>query len=381
MNFVIQDAMPVTQNSALIDYALKGLDRCWLPAETRWSHIYHLDGRAQPNQSLPHSDVFYTINVLLGLSRVARVPEHIDVAAIFATNARQLLKLPVRDYAFGMALWAAAELDIELPADVRVRALEILGDKDRWRSMRAQDVGMLLTGVSCQARRDPGVWAQHADALYAEVVAKYVNASGLFSDAPVGSRRWFGSFASQVYLTVACYSYGEFRANADAIRIANACARKLISLQGPLGEWPWFFNSARGTVVDFYEVYSVHQYGMAPAFLEFSERHGVAEARDAVTRGFKWVLGANQLRKPMLRTDLSLSVRSQVRDGELASNKMRALRSASSMITGRTGALIDPAKVVLRQECRSYELGWILWSFGARTDYSELTDHRLFKTA
>ena len=60
---------------------------------------------------------------------------------------------------------------------------------------------------------------------------------------------------------------------------------------------------------------------------------------------------------------------------------MRALRSLGSVLPGAAGALTDPAKVVLRQECRSYELGWILWSFGARTDYSELTDHRLFKTA
>ena len=381
MNFVSQDATLVTKNSALIDYALKGLERCWLPADQRWSHIYHLDGRAQPNQSLPHSDVFYSLNVLLGMSHVAELPAAMDVAAIYERNARQLLKLPVRDYAFGMSLWAAAELDVELPAEVRARALEIIGDKDRRRAMRAQDVGMLLTGVCRQAARDPALWAQHADDLYGEVVAKYANASGLFSDAPVGARRWFGSFASQVYLTVACYAYGEFRQNPDAIRIANACARKLIALQGPQGEWPWFFNSLRGTVVDFYEVYSVHQYGMAPAFLEFSERHDVAEARNAVTRGFKWVLGSNQLRQPMLRPDLSLSIRSQVREGELNSSTSRALRSASSMAGGKSGSLIDPGKVVLRPECRSYELGWILWSFGARNDYPELTDHALFKTA
>ena len=48
-------------------------------------------------------------------------------------------------------------------------------------------------------------------------------------------------------------------------------------------------------VLDFYEVYSVHQYGMAPAFLECAERHGVPKARDALIKGFKWVLGDNQL--------------------------------------------------------------------------------------
>ena len=59
------------RNSPLVSYALRGLDRCWLPEHGRWSHIYHLDGRDPPNESVPHSDVFYTLNVLLGLSRVA----------------------------------------------------------------------------------------------------------------------------------------------------------------------------------------------------------------------------------------------------------------------------------------------------------------------
>ena len=37
-------------NSPLIEYALKGLERCWLPEHGRWSHIYHLDGRKGPNE-------------------------------------------------------------------------------------------------------------------------------------------------------------------------------------------------------------------------------------------------------------------------------------------------------------------------------------------
>ena len=44
-------------NSPLVNYALNGLEKCWLPQHGRWSHIYHLDGRDQPNESVPHSDV------------------------------------------------------------------------------------------------------------------------------------------------------------------------------------------------------------------------------------------------------------------------------------------------------------------------------------
>jgi hypothetical protein len=59
-----------------MNYALRGLRQCWLPENGRWSHIYHLGGRASPNESLPHSDVFYTLNVLLGMSRVQEIPAY-----------------------------------------------------------------------------------------------------------------------------------------------------------------------------------------------------------------------------------------------------------------------------------------------------------------
>jgi hypothetical protein len=99
----------------------------------------------------------------------------------------------------------------------------------------------------------------------------------------------------------------KFIGDLGAIEMARACTRKLIKLQGPQGEWPWFFDAEQGRVLDFYEVYSVHQYGMAPAFLECAEHHDVQEARDALIKGFKWVLGDNQLQRPTLVSELQLS--------------------------------------------------------------------------
>jgi len=44
-------------------------------------------------------------------------------------------------------------------------------------------------------------------------------------------------------------------------------------------------------------------------------------------------------------------------------------------LSGRSGSLIDSSEVELRLECRSYELGWILWSFGRRSDLAEIQCH------
>ena len=375
-----REELSSSENSPLVDYALKGLELCWLPKHGRWSHIYHLDNRKPPNDSLPKSDVFYTLNVLLGLARVRRVPASIDLSAIFHRNAADLVTLPVSKYAFGVALWAAAELRFDLPSQVLCHIDVMLSDRKNWWSYRAQDLGMIAVGVSAQAKLDPIKWSPVAAQLFAFLVERYLSRSGLFYDAAFGPRRRFASFASQTYLTLACYAYGELAGDTRAIEIANTCTRKIIARQGPNGEWPWFFDATSGRVVDFYEIYSVHQCGMAPAFLEHAERHGVAEARSAIIKGFNWVLGQNQLKIPMLVTNLHMTIRSQVRKGELHTKMWRVLRPFQNSFLGREAALIDPDGLELRRECRSYELGWILWSFGQRLDLPELTHNEIFTT-
>jgi hypothetical protein len=370
----------LSRNSPLVNYALAGLQRCWLPEHGRWSHIHHLDGRDPPNESLPPSDVFYTLNVLLGMSRLDEIPDSINVSEIFRRNVRQLTRMPVAKYAFGMALWAAAELELDVPEDV-VQHLNSLLEQESWSEFRAQDLGMLLTGIVAQARKGRNEWHHLAGPLYCFLSERYHSESGLFFDAASGFRRRFASFATQTYLTIACYHYGEFAGNSEAIAMANACTRKLIALQGPRGEWPWFFDARYGRVLDFYEVYSVHQYGMAPALLECAERHGVREARAALIKGFKWVLGENQLGRSMLIPQLQLSIRSQVRKNELHTKNKRMLRAIRNAYLRRSSTLVDPAEVSLRLECRSYELGWILWSFGQRPELSQLTHDQAFSSA
>jgi hypothetical protein len=365
-------------NSPAIEYALRGLERCWLPKHGRWSHVYYLDGRDNPNHSIANSDVFYTLNVLLGMARVQHVPPSVQISEIYYQNARDLTILPVPKYAFGMALWAAAELGLEVPRELVDHIQTVLSTAKNWNAFRAQDIGMILTGATLQNKLGCKSWAPIADRLFSAILEHYYWPSGLFSDGVAGFRRQFASFASQVYLTIACYTYAEVTGNTQALKLAKDCTKKLIELQGPNGEWPWFFDASKGMVVDFYEVYSVHQYGMAPAFLEFAERHGVHGGRDSLIRGFNWIFGSNQLNRPMLVPHLSLSIRSQVRKGELQTAGWRGMRAVRNSYLHHAAALIDSSNIELRRECRSYELGWLLWSFGNRSDLRELTHHTMF---
>ena len=80
----------------------------------------------------------------------------------------------------------------------------------------------------------------------------------------------------------------------------------------------------------------------------------------------------------MLIPAAGLSIRSQVRSGEMRTKIFRIGRAISNAISGRASGLADPASLQLRLECRSYELGWILWSFGKLSDMPELTHHSAF---
>ena len=362
--------------SPLIAYALRGLRSCWMPELLRWSYIYHLDGRSKPNESVAERDAFYTLNVLLGLSRVPRAKNAggYDLAAIFERNALLLTREHVPKYAYGMALWAGAELGLDVPKATMASLMAFLDERRHWKAFRAQDLGMILIGCVEQARRGDARLGTAAHELFALLDRRYACPSGLFFEE-AGVRRRFSSFATNTYLTLACYVYGEWSGDARALALAKASTRKLIACQGPHGEWPWFFYTPSGRVVDFYEVYAVHQHGMAPAFLAFGERHGIAGATDALVKGFTWIFGQNQMHRSMLWPHEGLICRSLVRKGELGGRKKSAVRAVVNGLVGRSGELADPATLELRLECRSYELGWILWSFGRRTDLPELHHH------
>src|ERR1700693_2890419 len=92
--------------SALIAYALKGLRRCWMPETERYSHRFRF--REGTTESIFESDIFYTLNVLLGLSRIPRFTgyEYVDINNTYAVCCNELRSPGTRTYAYGMALWA-----------------------------------------------------------------------------------------------------------------------------------------------------------------------------------------------------------------------------------------------------------------------------------
>jgi hypothetical protein len=141
-----------------------------------------------------------------------------------------------------------------------------------------------------------------------------------------------------------------------------------------MGEWPWFYNADSGAVLDHYQVYSVHQDGMAPAYLLLADSLGYDDARRQIELGYHWIHGKNELGVSMLDHDHGLVLRSQMRR-EAGERHRRALRSIVNRTLGRAGRYVGSGGLQVNRECRSYHLGWILHAFGSREDYPEITHH------
>lgn len=370
--------------SPLVDYTIRGLDRLFISDVGLWSYSYRFDRPENPLVSIPEKDVFYSLNVLLGFSKVLepRSTTNKDLPGICANACQELRIGKHRPYIWGMALWAVAELGYCAPRAMLddAHTLAVCDERvlARW---SAQDVGMMLSGLVAMARREES-WLPAADRLYKVVAGHlYEPQSALFYNSAKSPRRNFASFASQVYCTLGLYAYGGLTGDAAACEIADSCVRKLISLQGPRGEWPWFYSVAQGTVVDFYEVYSVHQHGMAPAFLHHAVARQIPGAREALVKGFNWIFGDNEMGRTLLRPELHLIHRSVRRAGWRGTQIARVPRSILRSLTTTCDRIENKGGVGLEftQEVRSYELGWLLWSFADRTDYPELTERSEFR--
>ncbi len=188
----------------------------------------------------------------------------------------------------------------------------------------------------------------------------------LFLHHDSGRRARFPNFATQIYGVLALAlaarnAHGADRSLATARRVAG----RLLELQRPDGGWPWIFDARRGTVVEPYEIYSVHQDAMAPmALLELSEVTGDSKYRDAAIRGLDWIWGQNDLRREMLDREAGILYRSIRRKPGFDRALLYANTATSTVARPLLARARGPLEV--NPTDRPYHLGWILEAWAGR---------------
>ncbi|MCO8271766.1 pectate lyase [Actinoplanes sp. TRM 88003] len=180
-------------------------------------------------------------------------------------------------------------------------------------------------------------------------------------------REHVACFADQVYPIQALARLHHSGADKEALDAARTTAEQICRLQGPDGQWWWFYDARTGDVVEGYPVYTVHQHAMGPmALLDLAEAGG-GDYAEPIRKGLRWLLGPAELGpggEPMLLDEPGLTVRKVFRG-----DPRKIVRAAHTLTTkvrpGLKLPLVDrvykPAD--LDRECRPYEFGWLYFAW------------------
>lgn len=183
-------------------------------------------------------------------------------------------------------------------------------------------------------------------------------------------RAHIACFADQTYPIQALARAHASGDDERALAAADACAARICALQGDGGQWWWHYDARRGSVVEGYPVYSVHQHAMAPTALFDLADAGGGDLGAAIRRGLAWMHGPPELAaaappgrepEPVILDEAGVTLRKVYRG-----DPKKAVRAARGLATrALPGARLSVLDRVYRptsvdRECRPYEFGWML---------------------
>ncbi|MBL8734009.1 MAG: hypothetical protein JNN13_16675 [Planctomycetes bacterium] len=277
----------------------------------------------------------------------------------------------------GLMLWAQTERgDARAEATARLllqRRAEVFDARADFPSM---EMGFLLRGLAAGlAAGLPGM-AEFAGETAEVLLDNQHRDSGLFSFARRVRRKDFlrtrrdtrlGSFASQVYPTMALSALATASGEARWLQAAERCADRIVSLQGPTGQWWWIYQQAKATPALRYPVYSVHQDAMGPMLLLAvalaSRRPRRYDA--AVRASLDWFDARGECRGSELIDTAGGMVWRAVQHDNPTTTGLLGLGKRELQRLGRaawfgTSDRRELAPGFVCNECRPYHLGWIL---------------------
>jgi hypothetical protein len=338
----------------LVEPALAALPRMLLGSDLFCLQI--VEGDPAPRGE----SVRYSLMVLLGLLRARRAGLSVPIEPDRLRDAvdAALGRPEVTPGDVALRLWVESRTDTGA-------AERLVGSLDE--SLRAHgglaarpglELAWIVTGLALTADAGERGRALFARALDQLIVVNQAP-SGLFRHfGGPGFRRRFPNFATEIYSVLALAVVARLGLDDRALPAARRAADRVLELQLPDGGWPWLFDAERGDVVERYEVYSVHQYGMAPmALLELSDVSGDERYASAARRGVPWLFGANELGQDMVPLDRGMTYRSIRRRRPLDRLWLYANTGASRLGHPRPGR----GRIVeVNRTCRPYELGWLI---------------------
>lgn len=368
LNAPVQIAVGKQTIPELCDMAAAGLVAMQDPKSLIFCDIYN---RTEKGMNRERLSPRYTMMALLGLHRYERSGRRSPVAIA------PVLEALLHDIDWigsagdlGLLLWTCAELVPERLPEVyrKVGAQDALRRFSDGRHGCTMEVAWYLTGIAnCYLAgfADLTGLAEQVETAR-RILEGNCGDSGVYGHLSRGRsmrgyvRGRIGTFADQVYPTIAFARLSQALQDEKAGQMALRTAQRMCELQGPLGEWCWHYDSVSGRVVSRYPVYSVHQHAMGPMMLFAAGEATCCDFSEAIYKGLAWISGKNELHRDFVEPSPGLVWRSIYLDSIQAYTDaaMRFLRL-------RTGT-VKAEKLKVRYECRPYELGWLLYAFAGQ---------------
>ena len=315
----------------------------------------------------------YTINTLLGIQRAAQSDGDDPLLQGSSWMVDRFLELHLEETSnpadLGLLLLLLAEggRDEQLLRDVVGRISSTLEHKPT-SAFTIQELGWMLWGSSVAARLGASRAEELAHRVFALMDERFVDPMSLLARHNLSRHRGrVVSFGGTVYFLRSVYEYGSLSGTARPARLFESGVRAMLKLQGPRGEWPWMISVRTGIPLDFYPVFGVHQDSMAMLFLLPALDDGLVDVESAIGRSVAWSLGDNELGEPMYGRDRFFAYRSIRRD-QVLFRQRRFARSLARAVVDRPGSLTGGRGLAVNRECRSYHLGWILYTWAGRSD-------------
>ena len=346
---------------------LIGFSIASLPAMRLPDGVYCFERRAA--DAVAHGrSLRYTLMVELGMER-ARAHGYdpgVDPAELDELVWREIDSPEMQPGDLGLLLWTDARRGAGRGAELVERLERSLAADGGLGARVGMELGWITTGLALQAaaHRDAGaepVLRRALDQLLVENRAP----SGLFRHSGAGWRRRFPNFATQIYSVLALTLVAQHGLDDRAEGAARVAADRLLELQLPDGGWPWIYDAERGSVVERYEVYAVHQDAMAPmALLELAALTADSRYLRAVEHGLSWIHGQNELSAHMVDRDHGIVNRS-IRRRRGPDRAFLAAKTAAARFglptPGRSARLTE-----LNRTDRPYHFGWVLEAWCGR---------------
>ncbi len=308
----------------------------------------------------------YSLISLIGIKNYLRFQENNKMESIITSEITKTFIENTLGYFNTVKEINAADVGLALKVfhmfDFEVSRNSILSQIDTFdvNSLTGMEIGMIIWGLQKYSRENPVIKEKLDHLVNFQMQHNYNEKSNLFYHRGKGFRRRFPNFATQVYSLFSISKYlNEFMEgnNASYALKLEKCAQKLIKLQMSDGGWPWLYDVKRGSVVEPFEIYSVHQDSMAPMALLELARLVDSDYTDVIDLSLGW-FNQNHFGVEMIDENDNVIYRSLRRPKKIYDKLYLPYKTLHSYFSEIHS---DLKSFEVYKQCFSYHLGWILY--------------------